>query len=579
MIDLRSITFAYDDAPAPALRDLTLSVPRGQLCAVLGRSGAGKSTLCALIGGFIPQFFGGKLAGEALVDGVTVAERRPSELAGRVALVTSDTFSQISGTRFSVSEEIAFGLENLGLPRAQILERVAWALDALDLRELQGRSPYALSGGQQQRLVLAAALATQPAVLVLDEPTAALDPTAAARLGELLRELAKNGTTLVVAEQRIDWAAGIADRIVVLDEGALLVDGAPSDALADVRLRERGVGWPRVTVIADTARTAGIWPPARPLPVTIEQWPSERRAQSAERRTASSNDGGTYASALSPQPSALVSVENVSFHYPTGVEALKGVSLELRAGECVAILGRNGAGKSTLVRQLNGLLRPSVGRVLHGGDAGERDIRRSTVAQCARHVGIVFQDVRNQLFARTVRDELRFGPRNLGYATERVEALVDRALDALELRAVAGEHPYDLPPAQRRLVAVAAVLANDAPVLVLDEPTAGLDAPAIALLVRLAHDEAARGRCVVAISHDMDFCADAAERVVLMRDGQIALDAPWPALDAAAAELIEDQVDLPTPARLSRHLGLPLAWSDDELVRLLAQSTTKSPHL
>jgi energy-coupling factor transport system ATP-binding protein len=590
MIHLRSITFTYDEAPSPALRDLTLQVPRGQLCALLGRGGAGKSTLCALLGGFVPHFFSGQLEGEALVDGVAVAASRPSELAGRVALVTSDTFSQISGTRFSVSEEIAFGLENLGLPREQIIERVAWALDALELHELRDRSPFALSGGQQQRLVLASALALRPAVLVLDEPTSALDPTAAANLGALLRRLADGGTTLVVAEQRLDWTASIADRVAVLDEGALLADGAPAQVLSDARLLERGVGWARVTTIAAAARDAGAWPAGHPLPVTIDQWPT---ADSSNTSNSSENSGqrsavggreqserGGLLSAVDGRErseQALLRVDNVSFRYPSGVEALRGVSLRLDAGERVAILGRNGAGKSTLVRHLNGLLRPSAGQVLHAAESGERDIRRRTVAQCARHVGIVFQDVRNQLFARTVREELRFGPRNLGFAAERVDALVERSLEALELRAVADEHPYDLPPAQRRLVAVAAVLANDAPVLVLDEPTAGLDAPAIALLVRLSHEEAARGRCVVAISHDMDFCADAADRVVLMQNGQVTIDAPWRELDAAAATLIDEQVDLPTPARLSRHLGLPLAWSDAEVVRHIAQRGEKNP--
>jgi energy-coupling factor transport system ATP-binding protein len=589
MIDLRSITFTYDEASKPALRDLSLHVPRGQLCALLGRSGAGKSTLCALLGGFIPQFFSGRLEGEALVDGEPVAERRPSDLAGRVALVTSDTFSQISGTRFTVSEEIAFGLENLGYPREQIVERVEWALAELDLQGLRDRSPYALSGGQQQRLVLAAAMALRPAALVLDEPTSALDPTAAAALGTLLRRLADEGTTIMVAEQRLDWAAGVADRVVALDEGALLADGPPAQVLSDPRLQERGVGWPRVTIIAAAARDAAAWPAARLLPVTVEQWPgqasrpqtADRRPQTAEAQQASaiSAVGGRELSAVDGRErsdQSLVHVDNVTFRYPGGVEALRGVSLRLGAGERVAILGRNGAGKSTLVRHLNGLLRPSAGKVVYGGGGGERDIRRSTVAQCARHVGIVFQDVRNQLFARTVRDELRFGPRNLRYPAERVDALVERALKALDLRAVAEEHPYDLPPAQRRLVAVAAVLANDAPVLVLDEPTAGLDAPAIALLVQLAHAEAAAGRCVVVISHDMDFCADAAERVVLMQGGKIAIDAPWRMLDGPAAALIDEQVDLPTPARLSHHLGLPLAWSDEEVVRNIKGNENKA---
>jgi energy-coupling factor transport system ATP-binding protein len=257
----------------------------------------------------------------------------------------------------------------------------------------------------------------------------------------------------------------------------------------------------------------------------------------------------------------------VIFRYPSGVEALGGVDLTLASGERVAIIGRNGAGKSTLVRHFNGLLRPTQGRVLH---AGEHDIARDTVAHCSRHVGIVFQDVRNQLFARTVRDELRFGPRNLGFPAERTDNLVNAALAALGLGDVADEHPYDLPPARRRLVAIAAVCTLDAPVLVLDEPTAGLDAPAMALIAALIRDQADRGRCVVVISHDIDFCADTTERVVLLQAGQIVIDRPWYALDATATTLVEQQVALPTTVHVSRLMGLPVAWNDQELLDFMA---------
>jgi energy-coupling factor transport system ATP-binding protein len=264
----------------------------------------------------------------------------------------------------------------------------------------------------------------------------------------------------------------------------------------------------------------------------------------------------------------------VRFSYPSGVEALRGVSLSIGTGERVALLGHNGAGKSTLVRHLNGLLRPSSGRAQVAGV----ETRATTVAKCARHVGIVFQDIRNQLFARTVRDELRFGPRNLGHSTAQIEAQVERALAALKLGDVAGEHPYDLPPAQRRLVAIAAVLALDSAMLVLDEPTAGLDNASIDLLEDLARDLANAGKSVVVVSHDLDFCFEALDRVVLMRDGRIELDSAWSALDDAALTTLEGSVGLPLALRAVRALG-PAADAELRSLLLAPPARTEQPAL
>ena len=233
IIDLQSITFTYAIGTSPALLNVSLAVPPGQICGVVGRAGAGKSTLCSLCAGFIPNFYQGRFSGQARIDGQDVVEKTVAELVSHVGLVGSNAFSQISGARFTVYEEIGFGLENLGLPREAIVERIAWALKAMQLEELSDRSPYELSGGQQQRLVLAATLAMRPPVLVLDEPTAQLDPPTIAYLADLLRSLARQGTTILFAEHRLEWAAGLAERVLVLDEGHLLADGPPERVLTD----------------------------------------------------------------------------------------------------------------------------------------------------------------------------------------------------------------------------------------------------------------------------------------------------------------------------------------------------------
>jgi len=578
VVELRDATFTYAGAAEPALRGVSLTVPPGQICAVVGRAGAGKSTLCALCTGFVPHFYHGQLNGAVIVNGQDVAAHPIAELVRHVALVGSNTFSQISGARFSVYDEVAFGPENLGVPRHEIVERVDWALQALKMSHLRDRSPYALSGGQQQRLVIAAALAMRPPVLVLDEPSVQLDPPGTEELAALLRALSQQGMTILFAEHRLEWVAELADRVIALDHGAIIADGVPADVLADPVLRRAGIGWPRPALIAERARREGRWPAEHPLPVTLAGLveglaatrngthcePGHQRnggegEQGSEEASHSNQVSHTSLHTLastpppavpSPAPPPLVVLKQVYFIYPTGVEALRGVSLTLGRGERIALLGRNGAGKSTLVRHLNGLLRPSQGTALVAGN----DTRKTTVARCARHVGIVFQDVRNQLFARTVRDEVRFGPQNLGFPPDQVEALVERAVDALDLRDAIAEHPYDLPPARRRLVAIAAVLAMDTPLLVLDEPTAGLDGAGIELLSRLIRELSAQNRSVLVVSHDLDFCYETLERVILLREGRIALDTRFDALDATAITTLDNDVGLPIEVRL-RHTG------------------------
>jgi energy-coupling factor transport system ATP-binding protein len=547
-ISLREISFTYDGGARPALDGVTLTVAAGQIHAIVGLAGAGKSTLAALCAGFMPAFFRGELHGSASVAGQDVLSAAAGTLAGHVALVGPDAFSQISGARFSVFEEVAFGLENLGVPVEAMVERIEWALAALELGELRDRSPYALSGGQQQRLAIASALALRPAVLALDEPTAQLDPTAIARLGALLRSLAAQGVTILVAEHRLEWAAEFADRVSVLHQGQIVAEGGP-EVLADQALPAIGLPWPRPTALAEQARAAGHFPAGLALPATVGGLVDglRPRAPAAAQWLRRHSER-----AAAVGGAAVVAVEQVRYRYPSGVEALQGVSLRIGAGEQVALLGRNGAGKSTLVRHLNGLRRPSAGRVLVAG----QDTRSLSVARASRQVGVVFQDVRNQLFARTVRGELRYGPHNQGLRGAALEARVEAALAALGLEPLADEHPYDLPLSTRRLVAVAAVLAMEPALLVLDEPTAGLDGAAVDRLAGLIRARAGAGGAVLVVSHDLDFCREALDRVVLMGAGRLLLDCPWASLDAGALDTLAAESGLPTDLSAARQLGL-----------------------
>jgi energy-coupling factor transport system ATP-binding protein len=576
IIDLHNVSFTYSIGTKPALNDIMLEIPAGQICGVVGRAGAGKSTLCALCAGFIPNFYPGAFSGSAHIDGQDVIKHAVADLVRHVGLVGSNAFSQITGARFTVYEEIGFALENLGFPRDEIIERIEWAIDAMQLGELRDRSPFALSGGQQQRLVLAATLAMRPPVLVLDEPTAQLDQPTIENLTELLRGLSRQGTTILFAEHRLEWAAEIAERVIALDEGRVIANGSPAEVLTNPLMRDHGIGWPRPTQLADRARAQGLWPAERPLPITLAGLVAGLRDKPAVRGPLSvagdqeqrTIDHGLQSTDHQPP---IITIDNIHFSYPSGVEALRGVSLNIGGGERIALLGRNGAGKSTLLRHLNGLLLPSAGRVT----VAQTDTRQTSVARCARHVGIVFQDIRNQLFARTVRDELRFGPRNLGYSASQVDAMVARAMDALGLTDVADVHPYDLPPALRRMVAIGAVLAMQSDILILDEPTAGLDNPSIARLANLATTLASQGKTIVVVSHDLDFCFEALDRVILLNEGQLTLDTSWSAMDSDARRTLADTVGLPLALAAAETLGATGASPLSSLFTSATQTAAK----
>jgi energy-coupling factor transporter ATP-binding protein EcfA2 len=272
MIHIEHATYSYPASSQPALRDINLDIAAGSFIAVAGANGAGKSTLCALLAGFVPHHFRGTLEGHVVVDGIETAKSNLSELVGHIGLVFQNPYNQLSGARLSVASEVAFGLENTGVPRKIMLPRVQSALEKVGLAALAERSPYSLSGGEMQRLALAAVLVVEPRVLVLDEPTAQLDPLGARQMFEVIRVLAADrGMTVVMAEHRAEWIASFADRLVVLAEGAIVRDGPPREILADAHLAELGLTVPRYTFAARAASSMGRWSAHTPLPVTLDE--------------------------------------------------------------------------------------------------------------------------------------------------------------------------------------------------------------------------------------------------------------------------------------------------------------------
>ena len=271
VIEVAGLTYTYPGSSGPALKDLTFQVEAGQLVAVVGANGAGKSTLCLALAGLIPALFHGQMIGTVNVCGLDTSQHAPGQFAGRVGLVLQNPANQISGMRYTVYEEVAFGLENLATPRAAMPGRIEHALAQVGLAALHDRSPYTLSGGQQQRMALASILVLEPAVLLLDEPTAMLDPAGSQAVFEIIHALVKTGTTVVIVEHRLEWIGRYADRVLALAEGEVVLDGTPADVLTSPLLRQIGVGWLRYTRAAHLGRKRGLWPDRQALPVTLEQ--------------------------------------------------------------------------------------------------------------------------------------------------------------------------------------------------------------------------------------------------------------------------------------------------------------------
>jgi energy-coupling factor transport system ATP-binding protein len=492
VIDVAELSFQYRTATRRALDDISFRVPAGSILLVAGPSGCGKSTLLRCLNGLIPHSYKGTLWGEARLAGDDVFQMSRAALARRVGTVLQDPSRQIIAS--SVAGDLAFGPENLGLPVAEIEERVECALDMLRISALRDREIQALSGGEHQKVAIAGVLALDPAVLLLDEPLANLDPQSAWEALRLFRELADAGRTVVLVEHRVEDALQIApEQVLLMEEGRATYYG---DAAGVRRAANyRAVKLPAPWVIEQVA--AAGHPPSPPPPPPAQ-----------------------------PHGEPLVEYRDVTFAYPaTGGQptrpVVRGVSTAVFAGDRIAVLGPNGSGKSTLVKQAIGLLRPQVGEVRVAGVP----TTRQSVAQIAHTLGYVFQNPGHMLFAPTVREELAFGPRNLRRDPARIAADVDRALAITNLVPEAERPPLGLSFGQQKRVALAAILSMRPRILVMDEPTAGQDyANYTGFMDEIMALPDLEG--VIFITHDLDLAIAYANRVWLIREGQIVADGP-----------------------------------------------------
>ncbi|MEU7114936.1 ATP-binding cassette domain-containing protein [Streptomyces sp. NPDC046182] len=549
MIRFENLSVTYG-AGEPTLRDLDLTVPEGELVLLVGPSGVGKSTLLGAVSGLVPHFTGGTLKGRVAVAGRDTRTHMPRELADVVGTVGQDPRAHF--VTDTVEDELAYGMESLGLAPAVMRRRVEETLDLLGLAELRDRPIATLSGGQQQRVAIGSVLTPHPKVLVLDEPTSALDPAAAEDVLAVLQRLVHDlGTTVLMAEHRLERVVQYADQVLLLPDGVM---GPPAEIMAvspvhpPVVALGRLAGWsPLPLTVRDARRAAGpvrahledrtpaggLRPDASasPSPAGPGDQPSAgpgagRPSAGPRQGLGKGRDGGISLFGRRPRPRPdvpapaphhLVDVRALSVRRGR-VEALRRVELKVDAGETVALMGRNGAGKSTLLNALVGIVPPTSGTTLVAGHAPHRTDPREMI----RHVGLVPQEPRDLLYADTVGAECAAADADTGAAPGTCRALVSELLPGV----ADDTHPRDLSEGQRLALALAVVLTGRPPLLLLDEPTRGLDYAAKARLVAHLRELAAAGHAIVLATHDVELAAELAHRVVILAGGEVVADGP-----------------------------------------------------
>ena len=484
---VENLSFRYRDRLGAAIRDISFEANPGEILLIAGASGCGKTTLIRCINGLIPRSYKGEMNGKVTVFGEETASWKLSQISQKIGTVLQDPERQILGTK--VINEVAFGLENLTVAREEILERVDESLKFLKIFHLRERETFTLSGGEKQKVALAGVLAMRPSILLLDEPLASLDPASAQDALDTARFLADQGMTIIMVEHRVEDVLRIKpERVMFMSEGEIRYLGELSGLSEVVNYRE--VKLPAEDIVERAKQD--------PPPAEITILPGASGKGESE---------------------ALVKFEDVAFGYESDVEVLHGINLEIKRGDVIAVLGPNGAGKTTFVKHAIGLLKPKTGRVLVNG----RDTKEASVAQIAGTLGYVFQSPSHMLFAPTVHEELAFGPKNLKHPKEQIEQEVKEALSIVNLSDKEQDPPLALSFGQQKRVSIAAILAMQSRILVMDEPTAGQDYQNymnfLDSILQLPSFEA-----ILFITHDVDLAVIYANRVLVVNDGRLVAD-------------------------------------------------------
>lgn len=548
LIEVKDLKYRYPGTTELALDGVSFTVEKGEFIGIAGENGAGKSSLSQALLGLIPQFYKGAYGGSVTVCGMDARSTPVSELCRHVGLVFQNPFNQLSGAKDTVYDEVGYGLQNLGFPPEEIRTRVESVLRCFGIWEYRDRNPFDLSGGQLQRVAICSVLAMKPDVLILDEPTSQLDPEGSEEVFHTVDELTKMGITIIMIEQKIEKLAGYCDRVLLMHQGHVVDYDTPRKIFSREDLYDLGVNPPAYTRFA---RANALAFEDGTLPVTHAETLELVKASGADRATLIASLRGMTAGvqmesmvtqagagtapqagaeAVAAEVSASTSsnhasanatfqVQDLRFSYVKGREVLHGLNLALDHRP-TAIIGQNGAGKTTLVRVLKGLLKPDSGEIRYQGE----NLETKTVAELASRVGYVFQNPDDQIFKYQVLEEVMFGPLNIGMSQQEAEASAHEALRMVGLDEKAGENPYDLELSDRKMVAIASVLAMNTDVIILDEPTIAQSWNGREKIREIIQTQAAQGKLVIAILHDMDFVANSFARVIAMAHGEILAD-------------------------------------------------------
>ena len=514
IIKIEDLSFRYrDQEDRDALTSINLDIKNGEFIVIMGASGAGKSTLSFTLNGLIPIQVKGTYNGSVSVNGVPTKGKKVSDFADKVGIVFQDFETQLFST--NVELEVAFGPENFAVEREEIVRRVKESLAMVGLEGFNGREPATLSGGQKQRLAIASVLAIQPNVICMDEPTTDLDPIGKNGVFLIAKKLRDQNMTMIIAEHETEETL-FADKIMIIEEGKIVASGTPKEILSQVDLmKQKGI------MPLQTAEFFNNRLPALELPMEIND-----AVKSWEKLGLSINEDKYQQLVqedkrrLESYGEPLIQVVDLEHTYATGLTALTQANLTIRKGEFLAVVGQNGSGKTTLVKHLNGLLLPSQGHV----KVKDKDTTDQTLLELSRSVGYVFQNPDHQIFEETVFNEVAFGPRLQGQDEEAIKENVKQALEAVGLTGYEEHDPFSMSKGERQRIAVASIVATKPDVVIMDEPTTGLDYPQIKSMMELIKSLNEMGHTIIMVTHTMWVVAEYAHRSVVLRDGKIILE-------------------------------------------------------
>ncbi len=527
MIKIENLTFKYEGAKKNALDKINLQIEDGDFLGIIGESGAGKTTLCSAINALIPHHYKGDFYGSVKIDDKDSFDTTPGQLALKVGSVFQDIDSQLLST--FVEDEILFGLENFDIPKDQIESRVQFALEEVGITDLRYREIASLSGGQKQKVAIAAIIALQPKILVLDEPTGELDPASSRQIFALLDKLNKEkGITIIVIEQKIMLLCEFAKKLAVMEKGKITHFGKVREVLKNAEeLEEKGINIPRVVTLSRQLINNKLLPEnlSENEEIAIN---SSEAAELIKKITAgkintkveiaeASDTSIRNQEPLQTDKEKIIQFQKVQFSYHSDAN-ITDIDVNINKGDFLAIIGSNGAGKSTFSKLCNGLLKPTSGNVIVKGN----NTKKVKTSQLAKNIGFLFQNPDRQICCNTVKEEIAFSLKNIGLAEEDIKARVEKTIE--EFNFDPEKDPFTMSRGQRQRLCLACLIALESDILILDEPTTGLDYKECIELMEKIRNLNKKGTTVIMVCHDMEVVLDYATRILIMTNGKVIAD-------------------------------------------------------